>query len=99
MVEACAARGYEYMVISDHSKALAMTNGLDAYRLRQQWKEIEEVNETPTLQAEQFQMLTNIIPLFGQQPSGLIPASRAASRHLLTSTFGSLDTDAARISL
>jgi DNA polymerase (family 10) len=43
MVEACAARGYEYMVISDHSKVLAMTNGLDAYRLREQWKEIEEV--------------------------------------------------------
>jgi DNA polymerase (family 10) len=43
MVEACAARGYEYMVISDHSKVLAMTNGLDAYRLRAQWEEIEEV--------------------------------------------------------
>lgn len=43
MVEACAARGYEYMVISDHSQVLAMTNGLDAYRLREQWKEIAEV--------------------------------------------------------
>lgn len=43
MVEACGARGYEYMVISDHSKSLAMTGGLDAYRLRQQWAEIEEV--------------------------------------------------------
>jgi DNA polymerase (family 10) len=43
MVVACAARGYEYMVISDHSKALAMTGGLDAYRLREQWKEIDEV--------------------------------------------------------
>jgi DNA polymerase (family 10) len=43
MVEACAARGYEYMVISDHSKALSMVNGLDAYRLRLQWKEIDEV--------------------------------------------------------
>ncbi len=43
MVEACAARGYEYMVISDHSKALAMTNGLDARRLREQWKEIEGI--------------------------------------------------------
>ena len=43
MVEACAARGYEYMVISDHSKSLAMTGGLDAYRLRQQWLEIDEV--------------------------------------------------------
>lgn len=45
MVEACAARGYDYMVISDHSKALAMTNGLDAARLREQWREIEEVRE------------------------------------------------------
>jgi DNA polymerase (family 10) len=43
MVTACAARGYEYMVISDHSKSLAMTGGLDAYRLREQWKEIDEV--------------------------------------------------------
>jgi DNA polymerase (family 10) len=43
MVEACAARGYEYMVISDHSKSLAMTGGLDAYRLRLQWAEIENV--------------------------------------------------------
>jgi DNA polymerase (family 10) len=45
MVAACAARGYAYMVISDHSKALAMTNGLDAARLRLQWREIEEVRQ------------------------------------------------------
>jgi DNA polymerase (family X) len=43
MVEACVALDYEYMVISDHSKSLAMTGGLDAYRLREQWKEIDEV--------------------------------------------------------
>ena len=43
MVTACAARGYEYMVISDHSKSLSMTGGLDAYRLRLQWKEIDAV--------------------------------------------------------
>jgi DNA polymerase (family X) len=43
MVAACVALDYEYMVISDHSKALAMTGGLDAYRLREQWKEIDEV--------------------------------------------------------
>lgn len=43
MAAACAARGYEYMVISDHSKVLAMTNGLDARRLLEQWREIEEV--------------------------------------------------------
>jgi DNA polymerase (family 10) len=43
MLEACAARGYEYFAITDHSKALAMTGGMDAAKLRQQWEEISEV--------------------------------------------------------
>jgi DNA polymerase (family 10) len=43
MVAACVERGYEYMAITDHSKALAMTNGLDARRLRLQWLEVAEV--------------------------------------------------------
>ncbi len=43
MLTACAARGYEYIALTDHSKALAMTGGLDAAKLREQWKEIEEV--------------------------------------------------------
>ena len=45
MVAACAARGYEYMALTDHSKALAMTGGLDAKRVREQWTEIQEVQE------------------------------------------------------
>ena len=43
MVEACVARGYGYMAITDHSKALAMVEGLDAAKLRRQWDEIAEV--------------------------------------------------------
>jgi DNA polymerase (family 10) len=43
MLAACAARGYEYMAITDHSKALAMVQGLDAARLRLQWAEIKGV--------------------------------------------------------
>lgn len=43
MVAACAARGYEYMAITDHSKALAMVEGLDAAKLRRQWEEIDRV--------------------------------------------------------
>ncbi len=43
MLDACAARGYEYFAITDHSKALAMTGGLDAAKLREQWQEIEEI--------------------------------------------------------
>jgi len=43
MLGACAGRGYGYFAITDHSKALAMTGGLDAKKLRDQWKEMDEV--------------------------------------------------------
>ena len=33
MVDAAAAMGYEYIAITDHSKALAMANGLDEARV------------------------------------------------------------------
>ena len=32
MAEAALARGYEYIAITDHSKNLAMVNGLDDQR-------------------------------------------------------------------
>ncbi len=43
MLIACVARGYEYFALTDHSKSLAMTGGMDAKKIRRQWKEIEEV--------------------------------------------------------
>ncbi len=43
MLQGCIARGYEYFAITDHSKNLAMTGGLDAAGLRRQWAEIAEV--------------------------------------------------------
>jgi DNA polymerase (family 10) len=43
MVTACEKLGYEYMAITDHSKSLAVTGGLDADKLRRQWQEIVEV--------------------------------------------------------
>jgi DNA polymerase (family 10) len=45
MLEGCVARGYEYFAMTDHSKALAMTGGLDAAKLRKQWEQIDEVQE------------------------------------------------------
>jgi DNA polymerase (family 10) len=41
MVEASKARGYEYVAITEHSKALAMANGFDAARVRKSVGEIE----------------------------------------------------------
>ena len=45
MLQACAAKGYEYFALTDHSKALAMTGGMDAEKLARQWEEIDEVVE------------------------------------------------------
>jgi DNA polymerase (family 10) len=45
MARAAAARGLEYIAITDHTKRLAMTHGLDEKRIRAQWKEIDGVNK------------------------------------------------------
>ncbi len=43
MLAGCVELGYEYLALTDHSKALAMVGGLDAERLKRQWIEVEEV--------------------------------------------------------
>jgi len=43
MVDGCVARGYEFMALTDHSKALAMTGGLDDEKLARQWAELDEL--------------------------------------------------------
>ncbi len=45
MAECALERGYQYMAITDHSKNLAMTNGLDPKRARAHIKRIREVDE------------------------------------------------------
>jgi DNA polymerase (family 10) len=43
MVEAARRRGYAYIAITDHSKRVTVAKGLDARRLRQHWKAIDEL--------------------------------------------------------
>ena len=43
MARAAAARGLEYLTITDHSGAAGYAGGLSVERLKQQWKEIEQV--------------------------------------------------------
>ncbi len=45
MAEAAAERGYEYIAITDHTKNLAMTFGLDDERALEHIKRIREVND------------------------------------------------------
>jgi DNA polymerase (family 10) len=44
MAEAAAALGYEYIAVTDHSKALAMANGLDEQRVVAFAREVRELN-------------------------------------------------------
>ncbi|KAB7706003.1 DNA polymerase/3'-5' exonuclease PolX [Bacillus aerolatus] len=45
MIEACRAKGYEYMAITDHSRFLKVANGLSVERLLQQNEEIRRLNK------------------------------------------------------
>jgi len=44
MAHAARGLGYEYIAITDHSKRVTMALGLDAKRLREQWKAIDALN-------------------------------------------------------
>lgn len=56
MAEACIARGYEYLVMSDHSQTAFYANGLKPDRVKKQWKEIDALNE----QYEDFHIFKSI---------------------------------------
>lgn len=44
MIEACIAKGYEYMMITDHSKSLHVANGLSEERLLEQHARIKALD-------------------------------------------------------
>lgn len=43
MVDACVARGYQYMAITDHSGSLALQQGLDEEKLSRQHEELDRL--------------------------------------------------------
>lgn len=56
MIDACRARGYRYMAITDHSQYLKVANGLTSERLKQQREEIKRLNE----QYDDFTVLSGV---------------------------------------
>ena len=48
MAEVAREIGLKYIAITDHSKRVAMANGLDEKRLLKQWAEIDAINEAAT---------------------------------------------------
>lgn len=45
MIEACIKKGYEYMVITDHSRSLKVAHGLSIERLLEQNEKIKQLNK------------------------------------------------------
>ncbi len=45
MAQKAIERGYEYIAITDHSKAVGIAHGLDETRLKKQLKEIDRINQ------------------------------------------------------
>ena len=46
IADACRVAGYEYVGITDHSRAAAYAGGLSAEDIRKQWVEIDAINKT-----------------------------------------------------
>ena len=58
--EAAIKKGLKYILITDHSKRLAMANGLDEKRLREQGKEIDKANRILADKGRDFKILKGI---------------------------------------
>lgn len=58
MAMAAIRAGLEYIAITDHTKRLAMTKGLDAARVAEQIKEIKRINEKLKAKNEKFRILS-----------------------------------------
>ncbi len=63
-IEECANQaiemGYEYILITDHSKRLGVAHGLDARRARDQWREIDKINDKMSREGKKIRILKGI---------------------------------------
>ena len=60
MTEAAAARGYEYIAITDHSKGLKVAGGINEEQLRRQAAEIQSVNDAYKGEGQRIQILRSV---------------------------------------
>ncbi len=58
MADAAEKMGLEYIVITDHTKGLPMTNGSDESKLREQMKEIRSINKKFKAAGRKFRILS-----------------------------------------
>jgi histidinol phosphatase-like PHP family hydrolase len=60
MAQAAIQRNYEYISITDHSKGLKIAGGIDEAQLRQQGKEIDEINQVLKDEGQKLRVLRSI---------------------------------------
>lgn len=60
MAEACIERGYEYLGLTDHSQTAAYAGGLSVDEVKQQWEEIDRLNEEFKSEGKNFRIFKGI---------------------------------------
>ncbi|MDX1591498.1 MAG: DNA polymerase/3'-5' exonuclease PolX [Balneolaceae bacterium] len=60
MAEACMERGYEYLGLTDHSKSAAYAGGLTPDEVKQQWQEVDELNDEFESSGKDFKIFKGI---------------------------------------
>jgi len=60
MAEACMERGYEYLGLTDHSQTAAYAGGLSVDEIKQQWEEVDQLNEEFKNNGENFHIFKGI---------------------------------------
>jgi len=60
MAEACLERGYEYLGLTDHSRTAAYAGGLSVDQIRQQWEEVDRLNEEYESEGISFKIFKGI---------------------------------------
>lgn len=60
MAEASMERGYEYLTVTDHSKTAAYAGGLNIDQVKEQWNEIDRLNEELRSDGKEFRIFKGI---------------------------------------
>ena len=89
MAEAAAARGYEYIAITDHSKGLKIAGGIDERQLQQQAAEVAAINENFKRAGKRLRVLHSIELNLDPQGNGDMEEASLAKLDLVLGCFHS----------
>jgi len=89
MAEAATERNYEYIAITDHSKGLKIAGGIDEEQLREQRKEIDEVNDSLRTAGEKLRLVRSLELNLDPRGDGDMDTSSLAELDLVLGCFHS----------